>query len=239
MGASDGGRAKAEVELDVVERRNLSGQAYDALRRLVVSGTLQPGEHLAVRPLTERLRMSPTPIRLAMAQLARDGLLDLEDHRGYFVPHLEAGEMFELYEVRAAVDSVVSRRVASLPDRTRLVARLRELVEQQREAVADDDLYTYGELDVQFHGEIWQRGNNRRLAVIASNLLSQVRAGNRISARAPGRLATALEEHVEIVDALEAGDTARAEVATRHHVEQASLALQSLLEGDAGLPSGS
>lgn len=210
-------------------RRNLSGEAYDAIRELIISGGLAPGEHVAVRPLCERFGLSPTPIRTALAQLARDGLLEARDRRGYFVPALNHNDMLDIYDLREAVDAVASRRVAEMPDRSELIAHLRELLRAMEEAVADGDLNLYGELDVEFHGSIWRAAGNQRLALIASNLLGQVRAGNRISAQAPGRLPVALREHVEIVDALESGDPARAENATRHHVQKAKVALSELL----------
>lgn len=218
-------------QMDPLDRRNLSADAYDAVRKLIVSADLRPGQHLAVRPLTEKLGISPTPIRMALAQLARDGLLELHERRGYFVPEIQPEEMRDLYEIRASVDSIASRRVASLPveERSRLVAELRHLIELQQLAVEANDLSRYSELDVTFHGLIWESARNRRLAVISGNLLGQVRAGNRISARAPGRLPVALAEHVAIVDALEMGDAGLAEQATRTHVEAASVALQSLL----------
>lgn len=224
-----GETASASDEAVWGARRNLSGEAYDAIRQLVVSGALTPGEHVAVRPLSDRFGLSPTPIRTALAQLARDGLLESRDRRGYFVPALDQKDMFDIYELREVVDAVAARRVAELPNREAFIASLRDQLRAMEEAVAAGDLHLYGELDVVFHGSIWRAADNQRLALIASNLLGQVRAGNKISARAPGRLPVALREHVEIVDALEAGDAERAEIATRMHVKQAKIALGQLL----------
>jgi DNA-binding GntR family transcriptional regulator len=213
-----------------VERApNLSGEAYDAIRQLILSGGLAPGEHVAVRSLSERFGLSPTPIRTALAQLAQDGLLEALDRRGYFIPALNHDDMLDIYDLREAVDAVASRRVAEQPDRRALSKHLRDLLQAMEKAVAAGYLDLYGELDVEFHGSIWKATNNQRLALIATNLLGQVRAGNKISAQAPGRLPVALCEHVEIVDALEAGDPERAERATRHHVRQAKMALSGLL----------
>lgn len=215
-----------------MDRRNLSGEAYDVVRQLIISGQLAAGEHVAVRPLTEQFKLSPTPIRTALAQLARDGLLDARDRRGYFVPSLDHQDMLDIYELREVVEAMASRRVAELPDRTDLVSHLRELHQAMLDAVAAGDIDLYGELDVEFHGSIWKAAGNQRLAVIAGNLLGQVRAGNRISARAPGRPPVAVGEHLSIIESLEAGDAAAAERWTRHHVRQASLALSQLLGED-------
>lgn len=219
----------SQEEIPTIGASNVTAEAYDAIRRLIVSGNLAPGSHVAVRPLSELFGISPTPIRTALAQLARDGLLEAHARRGYFVLSLDRQDMLDIYELREALDGVASRRVAERADKRELIAHLRDLLEQMNEAVRAGDIDLYGELDVEFHGSIWRSAENRRLAVIADNLLGQVRAGNRISARAPGRPPVALREHVQIVDALEAGDAAEAERVTRHHVQQAKLALiQSL-----------
>lgn len=204
--------------------------AYSQLRSLILSGELAPGSRVTVRPLADRLQLSPTPIRTALAALQRQGLLEAHEHRGYFVPRLGRDDMLEIYEIREAVDSIASRRVAQAATRADVVDTLSELLEQQRECVRHGDLDTYGDLDVAFHRMIWHGSGNRRLVSVADNLMGQVRIGNNISARAPGRLAVALEEHSAIVEALRRGDSELAEHATREHVRKASEAFGQILD---------
>lgn len=204
--------------------------AYSQVRAMVLSGELRPGSRVTVRPIADQLGLSPTPIRAALAALQRQGLLEAQEHRGYFVPKLGREDMLEIYELREAVDSIASRRAAKSTSRADLVATLEELLEQQRRCVADGDIDAYGELDILFHKTIWHGSGNRRLVSVADNLLGQVRIGNNISARAPGRPEAALREHAAVVDALTQGDPRAAERSTRRHVRNASLALGSLLD---------
>jgi len=204
--------------------------AYSEVRRLIISGDIPPGSRVTVRPLADRLDLSPTPIRTALAALERQGLLEVHEHRGYFVPTLGSEDMREIYEVREAVDSIASRRAAQAESRDDLVARLEELLDRQRRAVDRGDMEVYGELDAQFHKTIWRGSGNQRLVSVAENLLVQVRIGNTISARAPGRLPDALQEHAAIVEALRAGDARGAERETRNHVRRASKALTRIIE---------
>lgn len=203
--------------------------AYSRVRRMILSGELAPGSRVTVRPLADRLEVSPTPIRTALAALERQGLLEIHEHRGYFVPNLGRDDMLEIYELREAVDSIASRRAAQSDSRADLIAVLESLLERQRRCVDEDDIDAYAELDVMFHEAIWHGSGNRRLVSVSDNLLGQVRIGNNISARAPGRLESALTEHSAIVEALRQGDARAAESATRHHVRRASLALGDLL----------
>lgn len=203
--------------------------AYSQVRRAILSGELAPGSRVTVRPLADLLQLSPTPIRTALAALERQGLLEIHDHRGYFVPTLGREDLLEIYEIREAVDSIASRRVAQSTSRAAVVTELEELLDKQRRCVAASDLDAYGELDVAFHKAIWQGSGNRRLALVSDTLLGQVRIGNNISARAPGRLEAALEEHAAIIEALRQGDAESAERTTRDHVRRASIALGKLL----------
>lgn len=203
--------------------------AYSHLRRLILSGELAPGNRVTVQPLTEALGLSPTPIRTALAALERQGLLVVEEHRGYFVPKLGREDILEIYEIREVIDSVASRRVARLESREAIVATLEDLLEQQRHAVAAGDISAYRDLDLAFHKTIWQSSGNHRLLSLAENLLGQVRIGNNVSSRVPGRVQIALEEHSSIIDALRAGSADDAEQATRAHVREASRALADYL----------
>lgn len=220
------------TEEDVAPKRGSSyvSVAYSQVRRLIFSGELPPGSRVTVRPLADRLQLSPTPIRTALAALERQGLLEVHEHRGYFVPQLGREDMLEIYEIRQAVDSIASRRAARSESRAALVAQLDDLLRWQRQCVEAGELDTYRDLDVVFHQTIWRGSGNRRLVAVSDNLLGQVRVGNTISARVPGRLEAALQEHSAIVEALRQGDAQSAGRATRQHVRRAGLALSKLLD---------
>ncbi|MDN5853615.1 MAG: GntR family transcriptional regulator [Actinomycetia bacterium] len=204
--------------------------AYQEVRSLILSGELEPGSRVTVRPLVDRLDLSPTPIRTALATLERQGMLEIQEHRGYFVPTLGRDDMIEIYELREAVDSIASRRAAHAADRDTLVAQLTDLLEQQRSCIEAGAIDEYAELDMRFHRAIWDSSGNDRLATISENLVGQLRIGNNISVRAPGRPQASLEEHRTIIEAIRDGDAPAAERATRRHVRRASAALAKLLD---------
>lgn len=211
-------------------RTTLLRAAYDHVRTAVVDGSLPAGMRVTVRPLAEKLGMSPTPIKAALATLEREGFLVSIPHRGYFVPEVDLGDLLEIYELREAVDGMAARRAAAALDRTGLADRLQQLVDEQRSVVAAGDLQTYGELDVEFHHVIWEGSGNVRLLSFAENLISQVQLGNRLSARAPGRLPDALDEHQAILEAIRRGDSRSSERLLRRHVRQSGTALRRYLE---------
>lgn len=229
MTSAPGASAAERQDPDPIRGNSYVSIAYSRIRALILSGDLASGARVTVRPLADLLQLSPTPIRAALVALERQGLLEVRAHRGYFVPTLGREDMLEVYEIREAVDSIASRRLAHSSSRETTVSVLDDLVAQQRRCVQNGDLDAYGELDVVFHRTIWHGSGNRRLVSVADNLLGQVRIGNNISARAPGRLPRALDEHSRIVEALRRGDAQAAEDTTRDHVRQAGMAFSELL----------
>lgn len=209
-----------------VPRSTFLQAAYEHVRASVVDGSLPPGSRVTVRPLAEHLGLSPTPIKAALAALAREGFLLSIPHRGYFVPEIDTNDLLELYELREAVDGMAARRAAAAENRDEVADQLEELLADQRKFVAQGDLRTYGELDVVFHHLIWLSSGNLRLLATAENLTGQVRLGNQLSARAPGRLPAALDEHEAIVAAIRRGDAQAAERQVRRHVRRSGEALR-------------
>ena len=212
-----------------VPRNTQLNAAYDHLRAAILDGSLTPGSRVTVRPLTEELGLSPTPIKAALAALERQGFLIAVPHRGYFVPEASTDDLLELYELREVLDGIAARRTAGAPDRVRIAAQLRRLLAKQRKAIEMNNLQSYGELDLAFHRLIWEGSGSRRLIPIAENLVAQVRLGNRLSAQAPGRLPVAVDEHEAILEAIQKGDSRAAEEHIRGHVREAGQALRRYL----------
>lgn len=208
-----------------IERRTYKEQAYREIRQMIVDGELVPGAKVVVRLLAERLQLSPTPIKAALAGLERDGFLTSIAHRGYFVPEVAMQDMREIYELREVLDGVAARNAAALPDpRAFVEASLRPLYEEQRRLLAEEAGRGYSNVDVEFHQAIWHAAGNSRLAQFMDNLGGQLRFGSGSSSRIPGRIADALEEHAAIMDAVARGDAERAERLSREHVRRAASA---------------
>lgn len=206
--------------------------AYSEIRRLILSGEIAPGSRVTVRPISDRLGLSPTPIRTALESLQRQGILEIHEHRGYFVPTLGRDDMMEIYELREAVDGIAARHAARRDDRDALVRDLTALLDRQRRLVDAGDIDQYRTLDVEFHRAIWEHSQNNRLASICDDLTGQLHLGNSISARVPGRPEASLDEHREILDAIAAADARAAERASKRHVRKARAALAKVLDDD-------
>lgn len=210
-----------------IDRRTYGQWAYAEIRSLIIDGTLAPGSKVVVRPLTERLGLSATPIKSALAALERDGFLTAVPHRGYFVPEVSEQDMREIYELREVLDGIAARNAASLDDPVTFVSDVLKplLAEQRRRADAGDGI-GYSDADMAFHRAIWHASGNSRLATVTDNLGGQLRFGSGSSSRLPGRIPEALREHDAIMAALAKGDAARAERESKAHVRRSAVAFE-------------
>jgi DNA-binding GntR family transcriptional regulator len=219
-----------------IERRTLMQQAYAAIRQMIITGELAPGAKVVVRPLSERLRLSPTPIKAALVGLERDGFLTAIPHRGYYVPEVNVQDMREIYELREVLDGIAARNAAALPGAAALVHdTLKPLHEKQKATHLLQNTVGYSDADLEFHRAIWHASGNSRLAQVTDNLVGQVRFGSGSSSRLPGRVASALHEHAWIMEAMAAGDSARAEREARAHVRRSATAFEKAVRAREGL----
>ncbi|MQA78793.1 MAG: GntR family transcriptional regulator [Streptosporangiales bacterium] len=95
---------------------------------------MRPGAKVATQPLSERLGLSATPLKAALAVLEQEGFLTAVPHRGYFVSEVTARDMREIYELREVIDGIAGRSAAGQQEHE-FAARLRDLL-AEHEAVA-------------------------------------------------------------------------------------------------------
>ena len=212
-----------------VSRTVLSREAYHRLRALIISGELQAGAQLVVRPLAEKFRLSPTPIKAALAALEREGLVEATPHRGFFVPQLGVKDVREIYALREVLDGLAARLTvenlnAGTSD-TGVVEELSKLLESQRESVARGNLDAYRTLDAAFHRVLRRASRNERLVNTAESVHAQVDLLIVSSVRGPKRFGEVLAEHAAVLGAVKSGDAEGAEGAMRAHIRNAGDAL--------------
>jgi DNA-binding GntR family transcriptional regulator len=116
-------------------------RVHDELRSLILEGLLAPGERLRAEAVAERLGTSRTPVREALLMLEREGLVQVEPHRGAVVRAFDAKDLLDLYEVRALIEPHAAHRAATRID-PQALARLTELCDlaEQPETEVDDQI---------------------------------------------------------------------------------------------------
>jgi DNA-binding GntR family transcriptional regulator len=188
--------------------RTLSEQVYHAVRARIMAGALAPGTFLREKDL-ETMGVSRTPIREALGRLASEGFLERLPHRGFRVPEESVANLLELYPIVASLE-LLAGRLAFDRFSTEDVARLRDINARLAEARDRGDVRAMLDLNTAFHRLITERGGNRRLALLLDDLRSQLSRLEHWYYSGRDRTQRSIQEHEEIIAAVERGDRTRA-----------------------------
>jgi DNA-binding GntR family transcriptional regulator len=189
----------------------------EALRDAIVDGEFAPNQRLVEADLSERFEASRGSIRTALLELGAEGLVERVANRGARVRAVSLAEAIEITEVRMVLEGLCAAKAA-----TRLTEddrdRLRGIGTAMQEAVRSGDLLGYSELNRQLHALIRTLGGQSTAQAILERLRGQnVRHQFRLALH-PGRAAVSLPQHLEIIEALCAGEAEAAEAAVRRHL---------------------
>lgn len=184
---------------------SLRQQAREALRTRIVLGQIEPGRVESVINVASELGVSVTPVREAVMDLANLGMVEIIRNRGFRVPVLTDHDLEEIFRLRTMLEVPAMVELAQLADRAPLT-RFRQLAEQLTDAARQGDLVSFLDLDRQFHLGLLELLGNRRLVEMVGQLRDQARMQGLQKLADHGELTQSGEEHIAIVDAVEAGD---------------------------------
>src|SRR2546426_10447260 len=108
------GNPTQRTTIQLLQSHSLTTLVQQEIARLIETGELSAGDKLNEWSVAERLGVSRGPVREAFRALAETGLLRMEKNRGVFVRQVSIKEADEIYEVRAALDQLVGRRLAEI-----------------------------------------------------------------------------------------------------------------------------
>jgi DNA-binding GntR family transcriptional regulator len=212
-------RRRAVIEDQLIHRPQLWEAVTDRLRAAILSGEIPAGTKLVEATLADRYGTSRGPIREAVRELARQGLIVELPRRGSVVATLTSHDLAEVYEVREALESGASKAAIRRSSDADLRA-LESLLEPMEHAWANGDWSLDSvELDFAFHRALLALARNERMATTYEHMLTQNMHLLRTAAEANPTLRTGIEPrvHRDIVDALTARDEARAGLAIGSH----------------------
>ena len=200
-------------------RRTVAEDAVDALRDAILAGTLGPGDRLVEARLAAQFATSRAPVREALAELGREGLVESDSRGSARVVTLTAEDVAELVLMRVTLEPVAARlacgRLAPA-DRDRLEENLRETRAAKR-------LEDVGRLDLEFHRAVLVAAGNGRLLAAWEALQFQVllclsRYLRTVEVKTRHVREIVVTTHTELLATLVDGPPRRAEAAARAHV---------------------
>jgi phosphonate utilization transcriptional regulator len=209
--------APAPLTITQLQSSSLTSLVQAELERMILSGALAPGEKLTEVALAARLGVSRGPLREAFRMLEEAGLVRTEKNRGVFVRAIPIEEAVEIFDLRAAMDELVGRRLAERIAPAEL-RELRGVVDAMEQAVKAKDADHYHLLNLRFHDRLVELAGNRKLTAIYRKLIKELSLFRRMNLDERGLMPISAGEHRQIVKAIASGDPEAAGKALFDHV---------------------
>jgi DNA-binding GntR family transcriptional regulator len=222
-GATPKGQNGARRSGRAVNRQVLADHVYTELLASLMDGRLAPGSVVSIDGTARDLDVSPTPVREALARLEHTGMVRRVALKGYRVAPVFTREDFaELMEARLAIEPVNARLACERMDQ-RGLAELERAVEDLKSAPrgpAFAEFKDYLEADERFHLLIARQTANQFMEAAYSALGGQIQRFRLFGGVGITDAECAIAEHQAVLEAISAGDPAKAETAMAAHIRQ-------------------
>jgi DNA-binding GntR family transcriptional regulator len=199
-------------------RRSLRDEITGLLRAAVMAGELAPGVVYSAPSLAEQFGVSATPVREAMLDLSKEGLVEIVRNKGFRVTRLSAAELDDVTELRALVEIPTIRRLAEHGIDAADLARLRPLAAEIEEAARRRDFVAHVATDLEFHLALLDLAGNPRITELVRSLRMHARLYGLRDETHRDALFASWHEHAELLDRIEARDAVGAEAVMRSHI---------------------
>jgi len=221
-------------------RASLHEQTYQTLRTSILSGELTPGDRLVETQLATRLEVSRTPIREALRQLQREGLVAVDTSGGLRVISVSVTDAVHLYDCRMALEIAVVRE-ACLNASDRTLDELVQSVVQSERAVQREastlNTFEMLNLDYQFHRKIAESTGNPWLTDLLDQVFDKMMLLRVQTTRHNPRVLEICQEHRQICGAIASRIPETAIAAIESHLSASKIRVVKALEALQPLPS--
>ena len=207
---------------------------FGKIKESILDGALAPGFPINEEELARDLDVSKTPVREALRQLEREGLVESIPGRGSTVTHITFQDIRDIFEIREIIECGAAKRAALLHDEIGFRKKKQEL-ELNSKRWADDKEFSWGPVE-DIHLFVIKSIGNKKLLDTYGGLIDHIK---RIRKHFSGRFSQKrfdelIGEHLEILDAIIEGNGDRAETAVQNHLRNAAAYLLGLTSPKKG-----
>ena len=213
-----------------IDRTSLHEELTERLRMMIVEGVLPDGEKVPERELCEKLGVSRTPMREALKVLAADGLLTLEPNRGARVRAITLEDLEEVFPLMGALEALAGELACRHISEPQL-AELRLTHQIMLEHFHSEDMPGYFKHNQRIHELIMEAASNPTLASMYRSLAIRVRRARYLANMSKERWQQAVNEHEQIMEALEQRDGERLGAILKRHLENKFATVRQWLQG--------
>lgn len=195
-----------------------SKRIYIDLRRRIVDMVLPPGSRIVEHDIAAEHGTSRTPVHEAVQRLSEEGLIEVRPRVGTFVSRIPLDGLEEVMLVRTALETAVIAKAVERATPEGL-ARIRAIIEEQKQYVAAGDQQGFHATDEALHEVIAEVAEHPGIWPMILQAKIQIDRYRHLTLEVPGRMEEILAQHYAILDALEKGDSEAAQKTMALHLE--------------------
>ena len=190
-------------ETAIIDKKPLRDEVHARLRERIIAGSFPPGGRLQDVRVAAELGVSRTPVREALLRLVKEGLVESDPNRGFFVAPLNRTEVLEIYPIIWTLECMAVE--ASAPPTLPQIQALRQINAEMASVVADP--LRRLELDMRWHHALVELSGNQRLLDLLAGLKQLVRRYETVYMQDQSLVCQSTSDHTAIVEALEQKNT--------------------------------
>jgi len=218
--SADSARTQKELQVAPIDANfSLKDKIYDSLKEAITSMDIYADDaelRLDERRLSEKLEISRTPVREALARLEQEGLVNIVPRRGVYIVRKSKAEILEMVTVWAALEGMAARLV-TLNASDEEIASLRDMFGTYEGGQIKAHIDEYSETNIEFHQSILEMSRCDLLKELAVNLFIHMRSIRTRTIGEVDRADRSIIDHLHIIEALENRDADLAERLVREH----------------------
>ncbi|MDW0112460.1 GntR family transcriptional regulator [Sporosarcina saromensis] len=205
----------------IVKKTTLKEQVYEYLKNAITTGEIGPGDRLIEEKVSETLQVSRSPIREAVRMLEKDGLLNVHGSGGVTVVNPTVEDYRNLYETRVEMESLAAYYAAQRRTDKELAEMQEFIVEMQKNVTDNHNVKGMLQVNFSFHEAIVRASQNPFLI----SMTLQLRGVNSFYRKAilegnPSHMREALQDHLDIFQAIDRQQQDEARESMRRHIER-------------------
>ncbi|MEK1853823.1 MAG: GntR family transcriptional regulator [Phyllobacterium sp.] len=206
------------VQKSVLDRtRQVAHQIHEILRDRILSVELVPGTILSRASLQMEFGVSQTPVRDALMRLEEEALVEVYPQYATVVARIDIDHARQAQFLRLSIELEAVRRLTTACP-AQIAAELGELLARQQQVASPQTYDLFDALDKDFHRKIYERANILNLWTTVRRQSVHLDRLRRLNLPMPGKMQTVLEDHQQIISAIQSGRPEAAEIALRKHL---------------------
>ncbi len=211
-------------------RESLSDRAYKELKRRIFENELVIGQQYMEHELAELLAMSRTPVREALLQLSREGLVEIRPRHGMRIKPVSLEDMGEICQVLTSLESTAAALAAGKALTKEENRQLRQAVAEMDQALEANDMEAWAQADERFHTALVELSGNKRLIEAVRTFIDQSHRFRMLTLRLRPLPVDSNRDHQAVLEAIEQRNSDAARRLHREHRERSGRMLIELVK---------